>query len=64
MSGTTLYLFLFVSALMSIVLFIVGLLPQPGKGMVKQKSLAVWGVVLMGVTVSLFILKPMLFPGS
>jgi uncharacterized membrane protein len=62
MSGHVLILFLSVAAVMSFILIILGLLPQPEKGNQRQFSLTVWGLVLAVATVVLYYLEPTLFP--
>ncbi|WP_047151025.1 hypothetical protein [Aneurinibacillus tyrosinisolvens] len=64
MSGTTLFLFLSVAALMSFILIILGLLPQPNKGNKRDMKLTAWGTALAAATVVLYLLEPMLFSGS
>jgi uncharacterized membrane protein len=62
MTGTVLMLFLSITALMSFILIILGLLPQPEKGNQQQFSLTIWGLLLGIATVILFYLEPTLFP--
>jgi uncharacterized membrane protein len=62
MTGTVLMLFLSITALMSFILIILGLLPQPEKGNQRQLSLTIWGLLLGIATVILFYLEPTLFP--
>lgn len=62
MTGHVLILFLTITALMSFILIILGLLPQPEKGNQRQFSLTIWGLLLAVATAVLFYLEPILFP--